>query len=244
MKLNSNTVIITGGNRGLGKQTAIFLAKKGYNIVITYQKNKNEAYELLKNLSKLTNILAIKCDITNHKDIKKMVNATKKEFGNIDILINNAGIHDDDIVTKMNFQKWNKVIQTNLTGTFNVTKEVLPIMIKKKFGRIINISSFVALTGIAGASNYSASKAGIIGFTKSVAKEVAKYNITSNVISPGYFDEGMFYDLESKLQKKIIQQIPSKRLGKPDEIGELISILINSSYITGQVFTIDGGYSI
>jgi len=243
MKLNSKTVIITGANRGLGKHTAIYLAKNGLNVVITYRKNKKEANELLKILSKLTNILVIKCDITNQNDIKKMVNTTKKKFGNVDILINNAGIHDDSIVTKMNFQKWNKVIETNLTGTFNVTKEVLPIMKKSKFGRIINISSFVALTGAAGASNYAASKAGIIGFTKSVAKEIARYNITANVISPGYFDEGMFYDLEPKLQKKIIQQIPSKRLGKPEEIGELITILINSSYITGQVFTIDGGVS-
>ena len=220
MELNSKTVVITGGNRGLGKHMASFFIENNFNVVVTYKKNRNELDKFLKIIPKEAKILAIKCNITNQKEIKKMINDIIKKFGRIDVLINNAGIHDDSTVTKMNLKKWNMVIETNLTGTFNVTSQILPIMKKRKFGRIINISSIVALSGAAGASNYAASKAGIIGFTKSVAKEIARDNITANVISPGYFDEGMFYDLDKKLQKKIIQQIPSERLGKPQEISE------------------------
>ncbi|MBS3168834.1 SDR family oxidoreductase [Candidatus Woesearchaeota archaeon] len=134
-------------------------------------------------------------------------------------------------------------MQTNLYGTFYFSKAVLPTMKKQKFGRIINISSYTAFTGIAGAANYVASKAGIIGFSRSLSKEVAKHNITVNTIAPGYFDTGMFYDIPKNIRKRIVEEIPAKRLGKPEEISELIKILISADYLTGQVFTLDGGYS-
>jgi len=241
---NKMTVIVSGSSRGLGAHIATFLAELGFNIVINYNKNKKDALILRKKLSKITNTVIMKGDVTKLSDVKAMVDKTVESFGRIDVLINNAGIHKDASIFKMTPKNWKEVLDTNLNGVFNFSKTVLPMMKKQKFGRIINISSFTAETGMAGSSNYSASKSGIIGFTKSIAKEVAKYNITINVIAPGYFNIGMFYDFDLKTRNKIVKQIPSKRLGNPHEISELIQILIFSSYLTGQVFTLDGGYSL
>ena len=241
---NKMTVIVSGSSRGLGAHIATFLAELGFNIVINYNKNKKDALILRKKLSKITNTVVMKGDVTKLSDVKAIVDKTVESFGRIDVLINNAGIHKDASIFKMTTKNWKEVLDTNLNGVFNFSKTVLPMMKKQKFGRIINISSFTAETGMAGASNYSASKSGIIGFTKSIAKEVAKYNITINVIAPGYFNIGMFYDFDLKTRNKIVKQIPSKRLGNPHEISELIQILIFSSYLTGQVFTLDGGYSL
>jgi len=185
----------------------------------------------------------MKCNVTKFSDISSIVKKTIQHFGRIDLLVNNAGIHYDSTVAKMNNDIWDSVLNTNLNGTFFFSKAVLPQMKKQKFGRIINISSYVAFTGLAGAANYVAAKAGIIGFSKSLAREVAKDNITVNVIAPGYFDTGMFYHLPKNIRKKIIEEIPSKRLGKPNEVSELIKILFISEYLTGQTFVLDGGYS-
>ena len=241
--VDNKTAIITGSSRGLGAHIATSLAKSGFNLVLNYNKNKKDAYFLFKSLSKFTKIKVMKGNASNFTDAKKITQNTIRDFGRIDVLVNNAGIHKDSTVLKMTPQNWNSVIDTNLNGVFNFTRAVLPKMKKQLFGRIINISSFTAFTGIPGASNYSASKAGIIGFTRSVAKEVAKFNITVNAISPGYFDIGMFYDIDKKTREQIIRKIPTKRLGKPEEISELIGILISSNYLTGQNFTLDGGFS-
>ncbi len=238
------TAVITGSSKGLGSHIALSLAKSGYNIIIHYNKSKKDAELLEKKLSKITNCIIVKGDISKYDDASKIINQSVKKFGKIDVLINNSGIHEDSIVTKMNLKTWNTVIAVNLGGVFNMSKAVLKTMQNQKFGRIINISSFTAFTGVAGASNYAASKAGIIGFAKSLAKEVAQYNITVNTIAPGYFDIGMFYHLSSKQRKNILKCIPTKRLGNPNEISELIQIIISSSYTTGQTFVLDGGYSI
>ena len=238
------TAVITGSSKGLGSHIALSLAKSGYNIIIHYNKSKKDAELLEKKLSKITNCIIVKGDISKYDDASKIINQSVKKFGKIDVLINNSGIHEDSIVTKMNLKTWNTVIAVNLGGVFNMSKAVLKTMQNQKFGRIINISSFTAFTGVAGASNYAASKAGIIGFAKSLAKEVAQYNITVNTIAPGYFDIGMFYHLSSKQRKDILKGIPAKRLGSPNEISELIQIIISSSYTTGQTFVLDGGYSI
>jgi len=238
------TAVITGSSKGLGSHIALSLAKSGYNIIIHYNKSKKDAELLEKKLSKITNCIIVKGDISKYDDASKIVNQSVKKFGKIDILINNSGIHEDSIVTKMNLKTWDTVIAVNLGGVFNMSKAVLKTMQNQKFGRIINISSFTAFTGVAGASNYAASKAGIIGFAKSLAKEVAQYNITVNTIAPGYFDIGMFYHLGSKQRKNILKRIPANRLGNPNEISELIQIIISSSYTTGQTFVLDGGYSI
>jgi len=242
-KSENKTAIITGSSRGLGAHIATSLSKAGFNLVLNYNKNKKDADLLFKSLSKFTKIRVIKGDVSKFSDAKKIVQNTIKNFGRIDVLVNSAGIHKDSTVMKMTPQSWSSVIDTNLTGVFNFTTAVLPKMKDQQFGRIINISSFTAFIGTPGASNYSASKAGIIGFTKSVAKEVAKYNITVNAISPGYFDIGMFYDIDKKMRQNIIKKIPTNRLGKPEEISELIRILISSNYLTGQNFTLDGGFS-
>ena len=241
---NGKTVIITGSAKGLGSNIALLLAKEGHNIIINYFQSKNEAKLLGERLAKITSIKIIKGDVSKFQDTQTIIQKTIKEFGSVDILINNAGIHVDELVNKMNPNNWKNVIDVNLTGTFNCSKSVLPQMIKQNYGSIINISSFTAFQGIAGASNYAASKAGVVAFTKSLAKEVSKFDITVNAIAPGYFDIGMFYDIDKKTQRKIISNIPAKRLGQPKEIFELIKIIISSRYTTGQVFTLDGGFSL
>jgi|SaaInlStandDraft_2_1057019.scaffolds.fasta_scaffold31734_2 NAD(P)-dependent dehydrogenase (short-subunit alcohol dehydrogenase family) len=241
---NGKTVIITGSAKGLGSNIALLLAKEGHNIIINYFQSKNEAKLLGERLAKITSVKIIKGDVSKFQDTQTIIQKTIKEFGSVDILINNAGIHVDELVNKMNPNNWKNVIDVNLTGTFNCSKSVLPQMIKQNYGSIINISSFTAFQGIAGASNYAASKAGVVAFTKSLAKEVSKFDITVNAIAPGYFDIGMFYDIDKKTQRKIISNIPAKRLGQPKEIFELIKIIISSRYTTGQVFTLDGGFSL
>jgi len=241
---NGKTVIITGSAKGLGSNIALLLAKEGHNIIINYFQSKNEAKLLGERLAKITSVKIIKGDVSKFQDTQTIIQKTIKEFGSVDILINNAGIHVDELVNKMNPNNWKNVIDVNLTGTFNCSKSVLPQMIKQNYGSIINISSFTAFQGIAGASNYAASKAGVVAFTKSLAKEVSKFDITVNAIAPGYFDIGMFYDIDKKTKRKIISNIPAKRLGQPKEIFELIKIIISSRYTTGQVFTLDGGFSL
>lgn len=238
------TAVITGSSVGLGAHIASSLIHSGFNVVINYSKRKAEAEALGKKLSQIGNVKVLRGNVSRFLDARRVVEQTIREFGRIDVLINNAGIHIDGIVSKMSPESWKSVIDTNLTGVFNFSKAVIPHMQKQEFGRIINISSFTAFRGIAGTANYSASKAGIIGFTKSLAKEVAKYNITVNAIAPGYFDIGMFNDFNEETKNMIKKSIPTKRLGQPEEITELIQILISSSYLTGQVFILDGGFSI
>ena len=216
----------------------------GYNVVITYFKNKTKAEKLEKKLNNIGNVKLFKLDVSKIKNVQSVVKNTLKHFSSIDLLINNAGIHIDNNVNSMDEVTWKKVIETNLGGTFHFCKCVLPQMRKQQYGRIINISSVVGLIGSKGASNYAASKAGIIGFTKSFAKEVAPFGITVNTIIPGFFDAGMFYHFDSKTRKSILKQIPTQRLGQPHEISDLIKAIIPSSYLTGQAFVLDGGYSI
>lgn len=244
LKSNTKTAIITGSSGGVGSHIALSLAKAGYNIVIHFFKSEKEARLLEKDISKITNYMIIKGDVSKYKDASNIIKKTVNRFGTVDVLINNAGIHKDSTVNKMDSKTWNEVISVNLGGVFNMSKAVLPVMKRQKYGRIINISSIVAFRGIAGASNYAASKAGIDGFSKSLSKEVARYNITVNVIAPGYFETGMFHDLDPDYRNKIIQSIPVKRLGDPNEISELLQIIISSGYMTGQTFILDGGYSV
>ena len=238
------TVLITGASGGLGAEIATYLMQSEINIVINYFKRKKEAELLAKKLSRKNPVLLLKGDVSKYDDALQVVEKTIKKFGRIDVLINNAGIHIDKTVLNMSPKIWTKVINTNLNGVFNFSKAVLPQMKKQKYGKIINISSFTSFRGVVGASNYAASKAGISGFTKSFAKEVAKYNITVNAIAPGYFDVEMFNDIPADTRKIIQTQIPAERLGQPEEISELIQILIQMNYMTGQIFTLDGGYSI
>ena len=236
--------IITGGTRGIGKQIALTFAKEGYNIAINYR-NENED---LKNTKKEIEENNVKCftfqgDVTNFKDCEQFVKQIVEEFGNIDVLVNNAGITRDTLLMRMKEDDFKQVIDTNLIGTFNVTKNVISYMMKARSGRIINISSVVGISGNAGQTNYAASKAGIIGFTKSLAKEVASRNITVNAVAPGFIETQMTDVLKDDIKEEIAKKIPLKRMGTPQDVANVVKFLASndSSYITGQVINIDGG---
>ncbi len=236
--------IITGGTRGIGKQIALTFAKEGYNIAINYRTENED----LKNTKKEIEENNVKCftvqgDVTNFKDCEQFVKQIVEEFGNIDVLVNNAGITRDTLLMRMKEEDFKQVIDTNLIGTFNVTKNVISYMMKARSGRIINISSVVGISGNAGQTNYSASKAGIIGFTKSLAKEVASRNITVNAVAPGFIETQMTDVLKDYIKEEIAKKIPLKRMGTPQDVANVVKFLASndSSYITGQVINIDGG---
>ncbi len=235
---------ITGGSRGIGKQVALKFAKNGYNIVINYVSDNTDIKELQEEFEKENvEILLVKADVTKKEEIQNLVKTAIEKFGHIDVLVNNAGITRDGLLMRMKEEDFDKVIEINLKGTFLVTKEVIPYMMKKREGSIINISSVVGVVGNAGQSNYAASKAGIIGFTKSVAKELASRNIRANCVAPGFIKTDMTDVLSEEVKENIHNQIPLKRMGEPEEVANLVYFLGSeeSKYITGQVVHVDGG---
>lgn len=240
----SKVAFITGGTRGIGKQIAITLAKDGYDIAINYRK-ENDDLENIKNEIEKTNakFLAVKGDVTDFDSTQQMVNDIIKEYGKIDVLVNNAGITKDTLLVRMKKEEFKDVIDVNLIGTFNITKNVIPYMIKQRKGRIINISSVVGISGNAGQTNYSASKAGIIGFTKSLAKEVGSRNILVNAVAPGFIETQMTDILKDEVKEEISKKIPLKRMGTVEDVANVVKFLTSedSSYITGQVIQVDGG---
>ena len=236
--------IVTGSSKGLGKIIAKTLVKNGYKVVINYSSDDSAALETQREIEleyPESQIMIYKADISSESEVSTMVNKVIEKFGSIDILINNAGINIDSVIWKMEKNNWDKVIATNLTGAFLCTKHVVPIMRQNNWGRIIFISSIVGQTGAFGASNYTASKAGLFGLAKSVAKEVANKNITVNVIACGYITVGMGARLPEEISKKVLEKIPMGRFGTPEEIADLVLFLTTASYITGQIISIDGG---
>ena len=243
MIVNKNA-IVTGGTRGIGKEIAKTLAKNGANIAINYRKYSEEVENLVEELKALgVKALAIKCDISNEDEVNNFIKEVKENFGSIDILVNNAGITKDGLLLRMSEKDFNDVIDVNLKGTFNMTKAVSSIMVKQRVGKIINISSVVGVAGNAGQCNYAASKAGVIGFSKSIARELASRNINVNVIAPGYINTDMTKVLPDKVKEEVLKTIPMKKIGEPDEIANLVLFLSSdlSNYITGQVINVDGG---
>jgi len=237
-------VFVTGGTRGIGKAIALKYAENGYNIVINYVSDKTNVDEIKKEFSKYgVESLVVKADVSKAEEVDRAVKQAIDKFGKIDVLVNNAGITRDTLLMRMKEENFDKVIEINLKGTFLVTKAVTPYMMKKRNGKIINLSSVVGVTGNAGQSNYSASKAGIIGFTKSIAKELASRNIRANAVAPGFIDTDMTSVLSEDIKANINAQIPMKRMGTAREIANVVYFLGNeeSSYITGQVINIDGG---
>ena len=235
---------VTGAARGIGKEIALELAENGYDIVLNYR-TKNEELDLLKKELEKSEIKTcfVQGDVSKYEEAEKMVKEAIETFGKIDVLVNNAGITKDGLLMRMSEEDFRKVTDINLVGTFNVTRNVIPHMVKQKSGRIINVSSVVGVTGNAGQTNYAASKAGIIGFTKSLAKEVASRNILVNAVAPGFIDTDMTKVLSDSIKEGINTQIPLKRMGTSREIAKVIKFLASedSSYITGQVINIDGG---
>lgn len=235
---------VTGAARGIGKEIALELAENGYDIVLNYR-TKNEELDLLKKELEKSEIKTcfVQGDVSKYEEAEKMVKEAIETFGKIDVLVNNAGITKDGLLMRMSEEDFRKVTDINLVGTFNVTRNVIPHMVKQKSGRIINVSSVVGVTGNAGQTNYAASKAGIIGFTKSLAKEVASRNILVNAVAPGFIDTDMTKVLSDSIKEGINTQIPLKRMGTSREIAKVVKFLASedSSYITGQVINIDGG---
>ena len=238
------TVLVTGASRGIGKEVALKYAENGYDVIINYVSDKTDVGALENEFKeKGVDCLILKADVSKQEEVQELVEKAIEKFGKIDVLVNNAGITKDNLLMRMSEEEFDKVLEINLKGTFLVTKAVTKYMMKKRTGSIINLSSVVGVVGNAGQCNYSASKAGIIGFTKSIAKELASRNIRANAVAPGFIETDMTSVLPDNLKESIHNQIPLKRMGNAKEVAELIYFLGSekSSYITGQVINIDGG---
>lgn len=242
--MNNKVALVTGGTRGIGKAIAEKFAKQNYDLIINYVSDKTDLDELKKHFSEFgAKVLFIKTDVTDFSSCEDMIKKSIEEYGKIDVLVNNAGVTKDNLIMRMKEEDFDRVIDINLKGTFNVTKNVIPYMVKQKEGKIINISSVVGVVGNAGQANYSASKAGIIGFTKTLAKELSSRNIRVNAVAPGFIKTDMTDVLSDTVKENINSQIPLRRMGTPEEVAELVYFLADdsSSYITGQVINVDGG---
>lgn len=242
--VKDKNAIVTGGTRGIGREIARTLAQNGANIAINYRKYNEEVESLIEELKSFgVKVVACKCDVSNEEEVINFIKEVKDKFESIDILVNNAGITKDGLIIRMSEKDFDDVIDVNLKGTFNTTKAVSSIMVKQRYGKIINISSVVGVAGNAGQCNYAASKAGVIGFSKSVARELAARNINVNVIAPGYINTDMTSVLPDRVKEEVIKIIPMKKIGEPKEIANLVLFLSSnlSNYITGQVINVDGG---
>ena len=244
MQLTGKTAIVTGGARGIGRSIAMTLAAAGANIVINYTSSSKAAEEVVEEAKKLgVSALALKADVSKNDEIEYLVKEVLNQFGSIDILVNNAGITRDNLLIRMSEEDFQAVIDINLKGAFICTKHVSKVMMKQRKGKIINIASVVGVMGNAGQSNYAASKAGLIGFTKSIAKELAKRNINVNAVAPGYIETDMTASLPEKVREEFMINIPMARGGVPQDVANVVLFLSSkySDYITGQVIHIDGG---
>lgn len=244
MILENKTAIVTGGSRGIGRSICLALAKEGANVVTCYAHGAEGAEETIRKCEEFgVKGMAIRADVADSDNVADMIAKVKEEFGSIDILVNNAGITRDNLILKMNEDDFNQVIDTNLKGAFLCIKNVSRIMLKQRAGKIINISSVVGVRGNAGQVNYSASKAGLIGMTKSVAKELASRGITVNAVAPGFIETDMTAELPEAVVEESLKSIPMKCMGNCDDVANLVAFLAsdNARYITGQVICVDGG---
>ncbi|ARU62407.1 beta-ketoacyl-ACP reductase [Tumebacillus avium] len=242
--LSGKTALVTGGSRGIGRAICLELAKQGAKVVVNYAGSEGAAQETVAAIKSIGGeAIAVQGDVASYEDAEKMVAATLETFGRIDILVNNAGITRDNLLMRMKEEDWDAVINTNLKGVFNCTKAASRPMMKQRVGRIINITSVVGQIGNPGQANYVSAKAGVIGLTKSNAKELASRNITVNAIAPGYIETEMTDKLGEDIKSKLFEAIPLGRMGKPEDIANLVSFLAsdNASYITGQIMNVDGG---
>ena len=242
--LKGKNAIITGASRGIGREIALTLAENGANIVINYRNYNNEIEALVKDIeAKGVKIVTVKCDVSNFEEVENLISEAKEKLGSIDILVNNAGITKDGLLMRMKQEDFESVLDVNLKGVFNTTILITPIMMKQRTGKIINISSVVGLVGNAGQCNYAASKAGVIGFSKSIARELAPRGVNINVVAPGYIDTDMTNGLSDKVKESILQTIPMKKMGSTKDVANLVLFLSSglSDYITGQVINVDGG---
>jgi len=236
--------IVTGASRGIGSAIAKALSENGYNLVLNYRSSREELEAFAATLK--TTAVLVQADVGHFDDAERIIKTAKDTFGQIDLLVNNAGITRDNLLLRMTEEDFDAVSQTNLKGTFNCTKHVARTMIKQRFGTIINISSVVGIYGNTGQSNYAASKAGIIGFTKAIAKELAPRNITVNAIAPGFIATKMTDTISDEAKKASLAHIPLGKFGQPEDIAKAVVFLASDAarYITGQVIQIDGGMTL
>jgi len=242
--LNDKIAFVTGGSRGIGRAIAVALADAGAHIVLSYRSASSDAEDVVNEIKKKgRNSSAVQVDVSHFEQSKAVVEKIVEQYKRLDILVNNAGIKKDGLLMRMSEEDWDAVINTNLKSVFNVTKAAIRPMLNQRSGKIINITSIVGMTGNAGQANYSASKAGIIGFTKSLARELASRNIQVNAVAPGYVETEMTAKLTDEQRKALTDQIPLKRTAKPEEVAHVVKFLASpeSDYITGQVICVDGG---
>ena len=242
-RLDGQVAIVTGGSRGIGKAIALELARLGAKVAVNYRSGATEAEQVVAQIKENGGeALALQADVSDKQSARDLVNQVIERWGQLDVLVNNAGITRDKTLKNMEDDDWEKVISTNLNSVYYTVTAARPIMMEKGHGRIINISSFVGQAGNFGQSNYSASKGGIIAFTKSAAQELAKYNVTINAIAPGFTETEMLQQVPEKIREKILAKIPMGRFGKPEEIARAVVFLAaDGDYITGQQINVNGG---
>ncbi|NNK84509.1 MAG: SDR family oxidoreductase [Desulfobacterales bacterium] len=246
MLLEGKNALVTGGSQGIGAAASLELAREGANVCLTYRKHDTEAKKYADEIREMgRKALAIKCDISSFSEAENVVKTAMDEFGGLDILVNNAGMNWDGVSWKMSEEQWDRVIEVNLKGYFNFTRQVAPIFKDQKNGKIINITSINGLRGKFGQSNYSASKAGIIGFTKAVAKEMGAFNVNVNAVAPGLIETTMLKESDSrdKIIDMAMNEIVLKRVGQPEDLANVVAFLASDKarHVTGEVIKVDGG---
>ncbi len=247
INLDGEKALVTGASRGIGKAIAIRLATEGVSVGVNYNASEQEAAKVVDEIQSLGGkAIILKCSVADSLEVQSLIQAAEDKLGGLDILVNNAGITKDNLIMRLPEEGGDQVIDTNLKGAFLCTKAALRSMVRQRSGRIINMSSVVAITGNVGQSNYTAAKAGLIGFTKTVAKEVASRGITVNAIAPGFIETQMVDAISSQLQQKILERIPLGYFGTPEDVAGVVAFLASEDarYVTGQVIGIDGGLSL
>ncbi len=247
MELKDKVAVVTGGSRGIGRAIVMRLNALGANVAFNYLSNTTAAKETVNGCSNPNaRVISHRCDVSKADDVKEFFKLVLDEFGKIDIVVNNAGINRDNLLMRMKDEEWERVIDVNLTSAFLVTREAVKAMIRKRYGRLIYISSVVGIRGNVGQANYAASKGGIIAFAKSIAQEYAGRNITANTVAPGFIETDMTAKLPEEVRKRYLASIPLKRYGKGEDVANLVAFLASdeAGYITGQVIAVDGGLAI
>lgn len=243
--MQERVAIVTGSSRGIGRATALGLARQGYQVVVNYHHNREKAEEVLQEIRAAgTYGLVIGADVSKPEEARELIETSVKEFGRIDVLVNNAGINQDQLMLRIKDDEWERVINTNLSSAFYCSRAAVRHMLKKRYGRIINISSVVGIGGNAGQTHYAAAKAGLLGLTYSIAREYGSRGITANAVAPGFIVSDMTASLSPEQQKQLLSGIAAGRLGSPDDVASVVTFLASEAagYINGQVLRVDGGF--